>query len=513
MLVDEMTRTPAKDSTLKALRAFGLLVAFCLLIVPLLALPQKAFAGVKASDDFKRVDGSLGANWKNIRDGGLSISSQAVDGSSGLTGDVWAAEKFPSDQFSQIEITSKQLKGGQWVGPAVRAQNGGLDAYVGIYYWNSGKPELMVFKRSRGSWTQLGNGYSSGPLAAGTQLKLVAAGSTITFLENGIQRLSVSDTSLSGGAPGIMIYGPGTVGSWSGGNASRNAPLEIHYMRTAASGVKWYQVISADNGPAPQLLRVLTPTDPARGVPHNFLYVLPVQPRLGKTYKDGLAILRKLDAQNKYNLTIVEPTFGIDPWYADNPRDPSIQYDTFMAKELVPWVKKNLATTGHEQNWLIGFSKSGLGAQDLILRHPDIFTLAAAWDFPATMSSYDQYGADPAASYGTDANFQANYRLTAAFLNSHKGPFQHENRIWIGRFANFGGDVTDYDALLTKVGIVHTAETPRPMAHNWGSGWIPIALAALRQDSVKFRRHNVSLPPTASVWLRYALPWAPGFYK
>ena len=32
-----------------------------------------------------------------------------------------------------------------------------------------------------------------------------------------------------------------------------------------------------------------------------------------------------------------------------------------MTQELVPWIKQNLATTGHEQTWLIGFSKSGLG--------------------------------------------------------------------------------------------------------------------------------------------------------
>ena len=30
----------------------------------------------------------------------------------------------------------------------VRAQNGGLNAYVGIYYWNNGSPDLKLFKRS-----------------------------------------------------------------------------------------------------------------------------------------------------------------------------------------------------------------------------------------------------------------------------------------------------------------------------------------------------------------------------
>ena len=150
---------------------------------------------------------------------------------------------------------------------------------------------------------------------------------------------------------------------------------------------------------------------PLPGVAHNFLIVLPVEPGLGTTYGDGLGTLQALDAQDKYNLTIIEPSFEIDPWYANNPTYPNFQYETFMTQELVPWIKQNLATTGQEQTWLIGFSKSGLGAQDLILKHPDLFTLAASWDFPADMSSYDQYS-DSAAAYGTDANFQANYRLT-----------------------------------------------------------------------------------------------------
>ena len=117
-------------------------------------------------------------------------------------------------------------------------------------------------------------------------------------------------------------------------------------------------------------MRVLAPAHPAPGVPHNFLYVLPVQPGLGRAFNDGLDTLRRLDAQDRYNLTIIEPTFGIDPWYANNPRT-QVRYETFMTREMVPWVEKNLAITGHEQNWLIGFSKSGLGGQDLILKHPD----------------------------------------------------------------------------------------------------------------------------------------------
>ena len=197
--------------------------------------------------------------------------------------------------------------------------------------------------------------------------------------------------------------------------------------------------------------------------------MLPVQLRLSNTYNDGLETLRRADAQNQYNLTIIEPTFGIDPWYANNPEDANIQYETFLTKQVVPWVKKTLTITGHEQSWLIGFSKSGLGVEDLILKHPEIFTLAAAWDFPATMPSHNQLGPDATFSYGTDANFQANYRLSTAFLNAHKAPFMNENRLWIGGNREFPVDMADYAKLLTKEGIVFSQEAPRPM----GTAGIP----------------------------------------
>ena len=175
----------------------------------------------RASDNFSRADGPLGANWTDISDGAMAISSGAVIGTAGrVTGDVWNANTFTSDQFSQIQLTSTQLTGGQWVGPAVRMQNSGQDGYVGFYYWNNGSPELMLYKRASGSCDQLGSTYNSGPLAAGAQLELEAVGSTISLLLNGTQVISASDSSITGGAPGIMAYGSAQAGSWSGGDVA-----------------------------------------------------------------------------------------------------------------------------------------------------------------------------------------------------------------------------------------------------------------------------------------------------
>ena len=164
-----------------------------------------------------------------------------------------------------------------------------------------------------------------------------------------------------------------------------------------------------------------------------------------------------LDAQDQYDLTIIEPSFSIDPWYANNPNDaePAIR-DLHDDGARARGSRRISRRRAPEQNWLIGFSKSGIGGQDLILKHPDLFQLAASWDFPADMSAYDEYGSSSADNYGTDANFQANYRLTTAFLDAHKSPFLTNNRIWIGGYFAFQTDVSDYDALLTSEGILHT---------------------------------------------------------
>src|SRR5262249_31693729 len=80
-------------------------------------------------------------------------------------------------------------------------------------------------------------------------------------------------------------------------SATTPASLQIQYTGTDANGVASYNFPSSDNGYGTHVLRVLAPTNPAPGVPHNFLYVLPVEPELGTVYGDGIDTLRSVDAQ------------------------------------------------------------------------------------------------------------------------------------------------------------------------------------------------------------------------
>src|ERR1700729_969312 len=242
---DGMIRNLASYSKPKALWSLRILLILSFLFAAQFALPHKAFAdATSASDNFARADGSLGPNWTDVSDGGLAISSGAVIGTVGsVTGDAWTANSFGGDQFSQVAVTSTQLSGGQWIGPAVRVQNSGQDAYVGFYYWNFGSPELMLFKRSGGGWAQISGAFAVSPLPAGTQLELTAVGSAISLYENGAKVLSATDASITGGAPGIMAYGNAEADSWSGGDAA-TASYSVGGTVSGLSGT----VVLQDNG-------------------------------------------------------------------------------------------------------------------------------------------------------------------------------------------------------------------------------------------------------------------------
>ena len=201
-----------------------------------------------ATDNFNRADGPLGSGWTDMSVGGLAISGQAVIGTNGgNSGDIRTGENYTSDQSSQIEVSSTQISGGQWIGPAVRAQNGGQSLYIGIYFWDFGNPLMMLFRLVGGSWAELGASYSSGALPAGTQLKVTAVGSTISFLEDGVPRVTATDTSLTGGAPAIMAYQTPTADNWMGASLAGTGNTGTYSVGGTASGLSG-AVVLQDNG-------------------------------------------------------------------------------------------------------------------------------------------------------------------------------------------------------------------------------------------------------------------------
>jgi hypothetical protein len=295
------------------------------------------------------------------------------------------------------------------------------------------------------------------------------------YLASTLNRVSGANAALQSAEANFHqdLNGDGTIST-----ASQTSAPQFVYQGVDADGALLYSVTWTSSGLQPFAVRVLVPDHPVTGVEHSFLYALPVEGGLDQsTWGDGLEQLQQLGVDDRYNATIIEPIFPIAPWYADNATDPTINYETFMSTLLPAWVDSNFATSGTEENLLIGFSKSGYGALDLLLKHPDVFDAAAAWDFPADMTDYTDYGADQ--NYGTEANFQDNYELSGNFIDTWKAPFTTENRIWISGYNVFRGDISDFDALLTSHGVLHTLFPQAPSDHSWFGGWLSSAVAGL----------------------------------
>jgi hypothetical protein len=440
-----------------------------------------------ASDDFNRTDGALGSNWTTFiptdGDGATPVisSNSAIGGVAGTAnGSHWIGSVASDDQFCQVTIPILPSPG-DWVAPAVRMSREG-DQYYNVICWNNGggNYSFELFYRN-GGWTQIGStvGWTA---HAGDVIKLEVIGDSIRVYLNGTAVMAVTDTNIAWGQPGIVYSSnTGALDDWTAGNVDTSVHVTLGGTAGHVSTYTIDSVINESGTSAPQDMRVLLPDAPSPSYAHAFLWLLPVEPGQGTSFGDSIATVQDLNAQNTYNLTCIQPGFPIDPWYADNPDDPRTQEETLML-DLISWANSNLATTGHEVHYLIGFSKSGCGGQQLFWRHQDVFEAVASWDFPADQS-FTTFGSDSAAVYGDQTNFDSNYALSSGNLTAWKanGDTGTKNRVWIGGFFSFGGSVDGYDTLLTSLGIQHTLADVSASEHNWAPtpSWVGPAIEFL----------------------------------
>lgn len=247
-----------------------------------------------------------------------------------------------------------------------------------------------------------------------------------------------------------------------------------------SNGIKYYTVISSYQGKQPLTIRVLEPTNPAPGKPHRFLYVLPVEQGLTdrqNTWGDGLEELRLLDVPNRFNMTLIAPSFNYEPWYGDNVTDPTMRMESFVIHDLVPFADTFAHGTKNPQRFLIGFSKSGTGALSLLLRHPEVFSAAAVWDSPVQQSSLSSFSGLPI-NFGTQANYEG-YEIPSLVMNNAQ-PLQQQNRLWIsGDQSAWTPDMNKLHKQLIAASIPHTWATGGFRVHTWNSGWLDGAVTGL----------------------------------
>jgi hypothetical protein len=274
-----------------------------------------------------------------------------------------------------------------------------------------------------------------------------------------------------------------------------NVPMSVGTPTVDANGVKYYPVKSIYQGSQQQIIRVLEPTtNLPLGKPRRLLYVLPVDSgvdTLSSAFSDGLEELRLLNVPNLYNMTLIAPSFGYEPWYGDNIPDGK-QIESFIIDDLVPF-GDTFAQGVIPQRYLIGFSKSGNGVAFLILRHPGVFNAAAVWDSPTQVADLSSF-LGLQMNFGTQANFSS-YNIPA-LVSSNASAFQQQTRLWIsGDQASYTSDMNQFDRELTAASIPHTWVQGGPRAHSWRGGWLAGAVSGLDAIATLTPPAAGTLPP------------------
>jgi hypothetical protein len=171
-----------------------------------LTIVVKATTNTVATDDFNRANGGLGTNWTDAV-AGLRIQSNAVDVNTPTdtqTFAYWNGGTFDDDQWAEVDVTPGGGGDGS-SGPAVRMDANG-NCYLAVCDEFAGnRHELYRVSDNGTTFTQLASIATN----TGTGLRLLrveATGTTISVFADGIEVISVTNSVLTTGRPGISIY-------------------------------------------------------------------------------------------------------------------------------------------------------------------------------------------------------------------------------------------------------------------------------------------------------------------
>jgi S-formylglutathione hydrolase FrmB len=91
----------------------------------------------------------------------------------------------------------------------------------------------------------------------------------------------------------------------------------------------------------------------------------------GSWLKDAPQLQSRAD---QYQVMLVCPDGGYGSWYYDSPINDSIKYETFITKELLPYIDANFPTSANKDHRAItGLSMGGHGGLFLGMRHSNLF--------------------------------------------------------------------------------------------------------------------------------------------
>jgi len=214
---------------------------------------------------------------------------------------------------------------------------------------------------------------------------------------------------------------------------------------------------------------VIWPEQPVRRV----VLALPVEKGDGRKYGHSLTEISRLPADLRDGTVFAAPTFSESPWLVNHATRADCRQEDHLVHVVLPTVLAMLGTRAPVH--LLGFSKGGFAALNLLTRHPTLFGVASVWD---TSLLSDRPPHPQLVEVAGSAARLAEYDVRQN-LRHHAHHLRGTPRIALGGIGTLEADWTAGHQLLETLGIPHDAYRDAPADHRWDPAWLAPAIRRL----------------------------------
>ena len=184
------------------------------------------YAGITASDNFNRANGSLGSSWSTLTSknapaivsNAVELSSEANDCGAVYTAVAWPNDQWVSWQVNVLNYADSEING------LLRCSTSAFTCYLADIFGPFGSSAAFsVSRRAAGASTAI-QAKTTITVSASDVFVFGVQGSTLTLWQNGSLIWTGSDNNISSGSPGFLLYSNAetvsdtVMGPWAGGN-------------------------------------------------------------------------------------------------------------------------------------------------------------------------------------------------------------------------------------------------------------------------------------------------------
>ncbi|GHH26022.1 hypothetical protein [Streptomyces rubradiris] len=207
----------------------------------------------------------------------------------------------------------------------------------------------------------------------------------------------------------------------------------------------------------------------------RIVLALPVEKGNGRKYGHSLAEIGRLPAHLREGTVFAAPTFSQSPWLVNHATRADCRQEDHLVRMVVPTLLALLKGQDRPPVHLLGFSKGGFAALNLLTRHPGLFAVASVWD-ASLLSDRPPHPqlVDVAGSTARLDEYDVRQNL-----RRHAQALHGARRIALGGIGTLEADWLAGRRLLEELGIPHAAYRDAPSDHRWDTAWLAPAIRHL----------------------------------